>query len=129
AGVQARIFTTALLLFAAVSVFVAALVIHNTFTILVAQRQRELALLRCVGATRGQVFRAVLVEALVVGMAASAVGVVAGIGLGWGAFALGERFITDSTTSSPLVITAVPIVVGLLVGVLSSVASALHPAV
>lgn len=128
AGAQAKVFTTALLLFAAVAVFVSVLVIHNTFTILVAQRQREMALLRCVGATRGQVFRSVLLEALTVGVLASAVGVAAGIALGWAGFAVGSHYL-DASPSSGVVVTATPIVVGLLVGTLSSVASALLPAV
>ena len=51
------------------------------FAVLLAQRTRELALLRCVGATRGQVGRGVVLEASVVGLLASAVGVAAGVGL------------------------------------------------
>ena len=57
------IFTTVLLVFAGVSVFVGSFVIWNTFNVLVAQRRREVALLRAVGATRGQVLTGVLVEA------------------------------------------------------------------
>ena len=59
-----------LLAFAAVAVLVAGLVIANTFAVLLAQRTRELALLRCVGATRSQVRRGVLGEAAAVGLAA-----------------------------------------------------------
>lgn len=128
AGMEAGMFTTMLLLFAAVAVFVSVVVIYNTFTILVAQRQREMALLRCVGATRGQVFRSVLLEALIVGVLASAVGVAAGIALGWGGFALGSHYL-NTPVSSGVVVTATPVVVGLLVGTLSSVGSALVPAV
>ncbi|GAA3992131.1 FtsX-like permease family protein [Thermobifida alba] len=128
AGAQAGVFTTALLLFAAVAVFVSVLVIHNTFTILIAQRQREMALLRCVGATRGQVFRAVLLEALVVGLVSSALGVAAGIALGWAGFTVGASYL-DASASPGVVVTATPIVVGLLVGTLASVVSALLPAV
>jgi len=70
-----RQFTTAILVFALVSLVVAAIVIANTFRILAAQRTRELALLRCVGATRRQVFAGMLMEALGTGAAASAAGV------------------------------------------------------
>lgn len=75
-----------LLLFAAVAGFVAVLVIANTFTILFAQRSRDFALLRCVGATRRQVLRSVRVEALVLALVAGVTGVVAGVASG---FALG----------------------------------------
>ena len=71
-----------LLVFAAIAFFVAAMVIANTFAILLAQRAREFALLRCVGATRRQIRRAVLGESFVVAVASSTAGVVVGIGLG-----------------------------------------------
>ena len=69
--------TRALLAFAFVSLVVAGIVIGNTFTILIAQRTREIALFRCAGATRSQIHRAVLTEALIVGI----VGAVAGVTL------------------------------------------------
>jgi putative ABC transport system permease protein len=68
-------------MFAVIALFVACLVIANTFTIVIAQRTREMALLRCVGASRRQVFSSVIAEASVVGVAASAVGVLFGIAL------------------------------------------------
>jgi putative ABC transport system permease protein len=67
--------------FAVLAMVVAGLVIVNSFTILVTQRARELALLRCVGAGRSQVFTGVLVEAAVVGAIASGVGLLAGLGV------------------------------------------------
>ena len=70
-----------LLVFGTVAVLVAGLVIANTFAVLLAQRTRELALLRCVGATARQVRRSVLGEALVTGLVSSVIGVGAGIGL------------------------------------------------
>jgi putative ABC transport system permease protein len=70
-----------LLVFAGVALAVAAFSIHNTFSILAAQRTRESALLRALGATRGQVLRSLAVEALVIGVAASAAGVAAGLGV------------------------------------------------
>ncbi|QUQ65901.1 FtsX-like permease family protein [Kutzneria sp. CA-103260] len=67
--------------FATLAMVVAGLVIVNSFTILVTQRARELALLRCVGAGRSQVFVSVLIEAVVVGAVASVVGLFAGLGV------------------------------------------------
>ncbi len=73
--------TTFLLVFAGVALFVGAFIIFNTFTMLVAQRTRELALLRAVGASRGQVVRSVLGEAVLVGVAGAAAGLGLGVGL------------------------------------------------
>jgi len=70
-----KIVNTILLVFAAIAVFVGSFIIWNTFSIIVAQRTRELALLRAVGATRGQVRRSVLVEALLIGLGASIIGI------------------------------------------------------
>lgn len=70
-----------LLGFGAVALATTALVIANTFTIVLAQRTRELALLRCVGASRGQVRRTVLLEALLLGVVASTLGVLVGLGV------------------------------------------------
>jgi putative ABC transport system permease protein len=79
---------TFLLVFAGVSLFVGIFLIVNTFSILVAQRSRELALLRALGASRRQVTRSVLTEALAVGL----VGATVGLGVGY-ALALGLRFL------------------------------------
>lgn len=75
-----RFLNTFLLVFGFLAVFVGAFIIFNTFSMLVAQRTRELALLRAVGASRGQVTRAVMGEALGVGVFAAT----AGLGLGFG---------------------------------------------
>ncbi len=77
-----------LLAFGAVALFVGAFVIFNTLSITVAQRTRELATLRTLGASRRQVRRSVLVEGLVLGIVASAVGLALGIGLAKGLGAL-----------------------------------------
>ncbi len=86
-------FQTMLLAFAGVGMVVATLTIHNTFAIIVAQRSRQSALLRAVGASRRQVLGTVVAEASAVGIVASAVGVTAGIGLAalatWGMDAAG----------------------------------------
>lgn len=76
------------LLFAAVALLVAVLVINNTFAILFAQRSRDFALLRCVGATRRQVVRSVRWESLVLGVVAAVAGTVAGLAAGHGLVAL-----------------------------------------
>ncbi len=76
--------TRSLLIFAGIALLVAAFSIHNTFAILAAQRTRESALLRALGATRRQVLGSVVVEALAVGVLASGVGLLAGIGLASG---------------------------------------------
>jgi putative ABC transport system permease protein len=76
--------TLMLLLFAGVALVVSALVVANTFSILFAQRMRDFALLRCVGATRRQVLGSVRREAAAVGVLASLAGTLVGVGLGYG---------------------------------------------
>jgi putative ABC transport system permease protein len=77
-------FNNILLGFAGVALFVGVFLILNTFSIIVAQRTRELALMRAVGASRRQMIGAVLVEASAIGLVASVVGLAAGIGAGAG---------------------------------------------
>lgn len=72
-------FRTFLLVFAGVTLFVGSFIIYNTFTILLTQRTRELALMRAIGAARRQVLTSVLVEAAIVGAVASLVGLVLGL--------------------------------------------------
>ncbi|MEU4395473.1 FtsX-like permease family protein [Kribbella sp. NPDC023855] len=79
-------------MFAVIALFVACLVIANTFTIVIAQRTREMALLRCVGASRKQVFSSVLAEASIVGSVASGIGVVFGVALSAIALTLARTF-------------------------------------
>ncbi len=76
-----QFFTSSLLLFSGVSLFVATFIIHNTFSVVVAQRTRELGLLRAIGASRRQILVSVIVEAAVIGVLASLTGVVAGLGV------------------------------------------------
>ncbi|WP_062439088.1 ABC transporter permease [Herbidospora daliensis] len=117
-----------LLLFGCVAMFVAALVIYNTFNILVAQRTREMALLRCIGATRGQVFRSILLESAVVGLVSSVLGLLVGLGLGaLGLAALG-RFDAPVPTGASVALTPRTIVLGLVVGLLVTVVAAVLPA-
>jgi putative ABC transport system permease protein len=74
-------FNTFMLVFAVVALFVAAFIIYNTFSIILAQRTRELALLRALGAGRGQILGSVMLEAVVIGLAASVLGIFAGLGV------------------------------------------------
>jgi putative ABC transport system permease protein len=121
---------TFLLAFAAISLVVAGMVIYNTFTILVAQRTKELALLRCVGAERGQVFRSVLAEAVFMGLAASVLGIVGGLGVSAALQALvgtvGGPSGDDVAIRLP--VSWVTIAAGFAVGVLVTVLSAVLPA-
>jgi putative ABC transport system permease protein len=84
AGLQEglKFFNYILLGFAGVALFVGVFLILNTFSIIVAQRTRELALMRAVGASRRQVIGSVLTEAVVIGLLASIIGLAAGIGVG-----------------------------------------------
>ena len=85
---QVDVVALVLLVFAAIALFVSVLVIANTFSILFAQRMRDFALLRCIGATRRQVVRSVRLEALAIGTLAGLTGLVVGVGLGHGIVAL-----------------------------------------
>ncbi|MFE7544395.1 ABC transporter permease [Streptomyces platensis] len=116
----------ALLVFAGISLFVGIFLIANTFTMLVAQRTRELALLRAVGASRRQVTRSVLLEAFVVGLIASVVGLAAGIGLGAGLRSLASSM-SATTPDGPLVVPFSAVLASLLVGVLITVLAAWLP--
>ncbi len=75
------LFQNVLLGFAAVALFVGIFLILNTFSIIVAQRTKELALFRAMGASRGQMIRSVMLEAIVVGIIASTLGLAAGVGV------------------------------------------------
>jgi putative ABC transport system permease protein len=120
-------FTTALLGFAGISLLVGGLIIWNTFSILVAQRTRELALLRAVGASRGQVRVSVVTEALVIGLVAAALGLGLGLGVAAGLRAvLGVAGIEVPTTT--LQVEPRTVVAALLVGVVVTVLAALLPA-
>lgn len=119
--------TTFLLVFAGISLVVGSFLIVNTFSILVAQRSRELALLRALGASRRQVGRSVLVEAVVVGI----VGSTLGLGLGWlmavGIRALFATFGLDLTASS-LVFAPRTVGAAYLIGVVVTAVAAYLPA-
>ena len=121
-------FETFLLMFAAVALLVATFSIHNTFSILVAQRSRESALLRAIGASRGQVLRSICTEALALGVVASAIGLGAGIGVGYGLRALFESFGVELPNAG-LVVTTGTIVTALVVGIVVTFLASVTPAV
>ena len=120
-------FSTALLVFAFISLFVGGFTIFNTFSIIVGQRTRELALLRIVGASRRQVFRSVLAEAAIVGLVSSAIGLGLGVLAALGLEALLRGFGITLPTGS-LVFEPRTVLVGLAVGVGVTVVAAIGPA-
>jgi putative ABC transport system permease protein len=117
-----------LLAFAYIALFVGSFVIFNTFSIIVAQRMRELALLRAVGASRVQVMGTVLGESAVIGVLASAAGVAAGIGLAI-VLKAGLAGLGFDLPATGLVVNLRTVLVGLAVGTLITVMSAISPAV
>ncbi len=118
--------TTFLLVFAAVSLFVGAYIITNTFAMSVRQRMREFALLRAVGASPLQVFTSILVQAAVVGLVGSALGIAGGLGLVSLLRVAFESMGMDLTGDIP--VDSTTIVVSLVVGTLVSVGAAAIPA-
>jgi len=121
------VFNTILLVFAGVALFVGMFLIFNTFSMLIAQRTRELALMRALGASRGQVTFSVLVEAVLVGLTSSLIGFVLGIGVAVGIRSL-LKALGIELPGGATVIEARTFIVSLLVGVLVTVAAALVPA-
>jgi putative ABC transport system permease protein len=119
--------TIGLLVFGGIAVFVGAFIIFNTFAITIAQRIRELALVRTLGATRGQVLRSVLFEAFLVGLVSSLLGLLAGIGLAQLLHALFKTFGADLPTGG-LVLEPRTVIVAILVGVVVTLIAAVVPA-
>ncbi|MEV4922025.1 ABC transporter permease [Streptomyces roseoverticillatus] len=117
---------TSLLVFAGISLFVGIFIIANTFTMLVAQRTKELALMRAVGASRRQVTRSVLIEAFVVGAVAGVAGLVAGIGIGAGLRALINKT-GSAIPDGPLVIAPSTVLVSMVVGIVVTMLAAWLP--
>ncbi|WP_055489451.1 ABC transporter permease [Streptomyces sp. TP-A0356] len=122
------LFTSFLLVFSGVALLVATFSIHNTFAIVVAQRTRENALLRALGASRRQVTVATLVEASVVAVTASAAGLAGGIGIAAGLQALFPA-VGFPFPEGDLVIGALSLLLPLAVGIVVCLGSALLPAV
>ncbi|MFG3228557.1 ABC transporter permease [Kitasatospora sp. NPDC048194] len=123
-----KFLSTFLLGFAGIALFVGVFIIANTFTMLVAQRTKELALLRAVGATRRQITRSVLAEALLVGLTASVAGLLAGIGIAVGLKALLNGPMDANLPDGPLIVAPSTVVAAIAVGVLVTVLAAWLPA-
>ena len=117
---------TFMLIFAAISLFVCAFIIANTFSMSVRQRMREFALLRAIGASPLQVFASILVQAAVVGLAGSVLGIAAGVGL-VSLLRIGFEQ-AGMSLSGAIPLTEPTIITALLVGTLVSVAAAALPA-
>jgi putative ABC transport system permease protein len=120
-------FNTILLVFAGIALFVGAFLIFNTFSILVGQRSRELALLRAVGASRRQINASVLGEAFLTGLVGSLVGLGLGLLLAIGLYGLLSA-LGVSLPRSSLQFEARTAIVGLVVGTTVTVVSAILPA-
>ncbi|MGN6869273.1 MAG: ABC transporter permease [Solirubrobacteraceae bacterium] len=117
-----------LLAFGGIALFVGAFVIFNTISITIAQRTRELATLRTLGASRRQVRRSVMLESFVIGLGASVAGLFAGLGLAKG---LNAAFIAVGIDlpQAGTVLVGRTIIVSLLVGTLVTLAAGLFPAI
>ena len=120
-------FSTFLLTFAYISLFVGMFIIYNTFSIVVAQRSKEMAMLRAIGASRRQVVKSVLFESMAVGLLASAVGLGVGVLMSFGLRGLLSAVGLDIPGGS-VVITPKTVITAFLVGSVVTVLSALAPA-
>lgn len=115
-----------LLIFAGLALFVGAFIIFNTFSMLVAQRTRELALLRAMGAKKSQVTRAILGEAVLVGIVGSTLGLGLGVLLAWLLKLLMSKIGLELSSSLPISLRT--IIVTYSVGIVVTVLAALLPA-
>jgi putative ABC transport system permease protein len=118
---------TFLLAFGGIALFVGSFVIANSLSITIAQRTREFATLRTLGASRRQVRRAILLESLVVGVIASVIGLFVGLGLAEGLFSLFDA-VGFTLPNSGIVFKGRTVEVALIVGVLVTVLASLRPA-
>jgi putative ABC transport system permease protein len=118
-----------LLIASGVALFTGSFLIRNTFSIILAARTRELALLRCVGAGRGQLRRSVLLESSIVGLLAAALGLVVGIGIAWvlgGLLHAGGALVADVSGATPRILPRT-VAIAIAVGVITAVVSAWGP--
>jgi putative ABC transport system permease protein len=120
-------FNTFLMAFAYIALFVGMFIIYNTFSIIIAQRMREMAMLRAVGASRRQVLRAVLLESAIIGAVASAVGLAAGVLMSFGLRAL-LGAVGLEIPSGDVVITGGTVTTAFLVGITVTMVSSVGPA-
>jgi putative ABC transport system permease protein len=124
---QLKFFRIILLVFGGVALLVGSFLIFNTFSITVAQRIRELGMLRTLGATRGQILTGMVLEATVIGLFGGLVGVPAGIGFAAGLNAIFKSFGIDLPNTG-MVIETRTIVVAVVIGLVVTLAAALAPA-
>ncbi|MGJ0118358.1 ABC transporter permease [Williamsia sp. MIQD14] len=120
------VFNYILLAFAAIGLIVGTFIIYNTFAMIIAQRVRELALLRAIGAGRGQITRSVLLEAFVVGLFGGLVGL--GVGVGLAAILKAVTTSTSGLPSAPLELTPSAVIACMAVGIVVTMISAYAPA-
>jgi putative ABC transport system permease protein len=113
--------------FGVLALFVGAFIIFNTFWITVAQRTREFGMIRALGATRGQVMRNVIGEALVVGVLSSVVGLIAGIGIAYGVLAIFDA-LGFALPASGASVSGDTVVTALVIGTVVTLIAALLPA-
>ena len=116
-----------LLAFGGIALFVGSFVIANSLSITIAQRTREFATVRTIGASRRQILTSVLIEALVVGVLASLVGLAAGVGLAKALFWLFD-LVGFTLPNSGLVLTPTAVVLALAAGILVTVVASVRPA-
>jgi putative ABC transport system permease protein len=121
-------FRTFLLVFAIIALIVASFSIYNTFAVIVAQRSRESALLRALGASRSQIMRSLTLESLLIGVMASVIGLGAGIVL-----ALGLKSLLDvigfGLPPGGLTVTGGTVLLSLVVGIFVTVFASVFPAI
>jgi len=126
-GSIGRILKQGLQGFALLALFVGAFVIYNTFSVIVAQRQRELAVLSAIGATPKQIKRSLRYEGLVIGLVGSALGVVVGIGLTF-VLILALQALGVELPGSGIKINSSPVISGIVLGTLITFFSVTIPA-
>ena len=116
-----------LLAFGLIALLVGTFIIYNTFSMIVAQRLRELALLRAIGASRRQVSRSVLFEASIIGLIGALLGLAGGVGLAYGLAAFLDA-VGSGLPGGSLVLSARTVIVSLVVGIGVTLISAYAPA-
>lgn len=123
-----QFFTVFLTIFAVISLFVGSFIIYNVFSISAAQRQRENALLRAIGANRGQVTRVLFAEALLVGLIGGLLGFAGGVGLALVIMQL-LTALGFGPSDTELTVKAWVLVVSVIVGVVVTLVCAIVPAI
>jgi putative ABC transport system permease protein len=116
-----------LLAFGGIALFVGSFVIANSLSITIAQRAREFATLRTVGASRRQILTSIMIEALVMGVLASLVGLAFGVALAKGLFALFDA-VGFTLPNSGLILTGTAVAIALAAGILVTLVASLRPA-